>query len=49
VDTTLTNAALAAGRDWRCQRCQQRWDKNRIATVAAYDAWDAARRLKARP
>ena len=35
---TMTNAALAAGGDWRCKRCAQRWDKNRIATVAAYDA-----------
>ena len=44
VDTTLTNASLAAGGDWRCVRCGQRWDKMRIATVAAYTAWDSARR-----
>ena len=46
---TMTNAALAAGGDWRCKRCSQRWDKDRIATVAAYDAWDVARRLTNRP
>lgn len=45
VDTTMTNAALAAGGDWQCRRCAQRWDKSRIATVAAYDAWESARLL----
>ena len=49
VDTTLTNASLAAGGDWRCQRCGQRWDRGRIATVAAYAAWDAARQRRAVP
>jgi len=44
VDATLTNVSLAAGGDWRCARCGQRWDKARIATVAAYVAWDSARR-----
>ena len=46
VDATLTNASLAAGADWRCGRCGQMWDKTRIATVAAYAAWDSARRQR---
>jgi len=46
VDATLTNASLAAGADWRCSRCGQMWDKTRIATVAAYAAWDSARRQR---
>lgn len=48
VDPTMTNVALAAGGDWRCGRCAQQWDKSRIATVAAYDAWAAARLLRDR-
>ena len=49
MDTTLTNASLAAGGDWRCLRCGQRWDRNRIATVAAYAVWDSARQQRALP
>ena len=49
VDPTMTNAALAVGGDWRCQRCGQRWDSKRIATVAAYQAWDRNRRESERP
>ena len=47
LDTALTNASLAAGGDWRCQRCGQRWDQGRIATVAAYAAWDSERQQRA--
>jgi len=46
VDTTLTSASLEAGGSWRCERCGQSWDKGRLATVAAYGAWDAARRQR---
>lgn len=47
VDTTMTAATVAGGGDWRCRRCAQLWDQSRIATVAAYDAWESARRLHA--
>jgi len=46
VDTALTNASLDAGGAWRCARCGQSWDKNRLATVAAYGEWDSARRQR---
>jgi hypothetical protein len=35
----LTQVALDAGEDWQCARCGQRWDAERLATVAAYAAW----------
>lgn len=44
VNTALTNASLDTGGNWRCARCGQSWDQRRIATVAAYAAWDSARR-----
>jgi hypothetical protein len=31
-----TEAALAAGADWTCATCHQRWDADRLATVAGY-------------
>jgi hypothetical protein len=40
---TLSKGAVAAGADWRCGRCGQRWDARRLATVAAYTAWISAR------
>ena len=43
VVDAMTNAEVAVGGFWRCLRCGQRWDKRRLATVAAYDAWEAAR------
>ena len=45
VDTTLTNASLAAGGYWRCGRCGSKWDQTRLATVAAYAAWDLAHQV----
>lgn len=42
VDVALTNASLAAGGYWRCGRCGSQWDQARLATVAAYAAWDVA-------
>lgn len=49
VDTSLTNASLAAGGNWRCGRCGQMWDQKRIATVAAYAAWNLARQQRQTP
>jgi hypothetical protein len=37
---TLSQSAIAAGGDWPCIRCGQRWDAARLATVAAYAAWN---------
>lgn len=39
---SLTYGALESGADWRCSRCGQRWDAERLATVAAYTARVAA-------
>ena len=39
---SLTHDALDSGREWRCPRCDQRWDARRFATVAAYAAWVVA-------
>ena len=39
VHPSLTPASVAAGEDWRCSRCGQRWDAERLATVAAYADW----------
>jgi hypothetical protein len=35
----MTTGAVAAGADWRCPRCGQRWDSRRLASVAAYAVW----------
>jgi hypothetical protein len=37
VHPSLTQAAAGAG--WRCTRCLQRWDAERLSAVAAYSAW----------
>lgn len=39
VHRSLSAAAVATGEDWRCSRCGQHWDTDRLATVAAYAAW----------
>jgi len=39
----LTDAALTAGADWRCAVCHQMWNAQRLATVAAYAQYCAAR------
>ena len=49
VDEALTNASVAAGEYWRCARCGSSWDQARLATVAAYTAWDLARQLRQSP
>ena len=46
ADTAMTNASLAAGGYWRCERCGSKWDQKRLATVAAYAAWDLARQRR---
>ena len=38
-------AVALAGDDWRCARCGQRWDAERLATVTAYAAWAREREL----
>ena len=40
---SLTHEALESGIDWPCARCGQRWDARRLAAVAAYAEWAAAR------
>lgn len=42
-DVSLSNDELAAGGGWRCTRCGQQWDARRLATVAAYAAWELER------
>jgi predicted Zn finger-like uncharacterized protein len=36
VDRVVTHAALATGANWRCPRCSQTWDAERLAAAAAY-------------
>jgi hypothetical protein len=43
ADAMMTTAAISAGADWRCTRCGQRWDRVRLATVAAYARWLSTR------
>lgn len=38
VEASISGAALAEGASWRCVRCGQRWDAERLATAAAYTA-----------
>ena len=48
ADVTLTDDALRAGGDWECARCGQRWTAMRLATAAAYAAWDTRNNSRAR-
>lgn len=48
TSATLSNEALAAGQLWRCVTCGQNWTAERLATVAAYEAWVASRTEAAR-
>jgi hypothetical protein len=43
ADATMTSAAVAAGADWHCVRCGQRWDAGRLAAVAACAVWESGR------
>jgi hypothetical protein len=36
--SSLSQAAVDAGADWRCTRCSQRWDAGRLLVAAAYAA-----------
>ena len=36
---SLTCAALDAGAGWRCSKCGQRWDAERLLIVSGYEAW----------
>lgn len=36
---SLTQSALEAGGSWRCVRCGQHWDADRLTAVAAYAVW----------
>jgi len=35
----VTQGAIEAGGDWRCNKCGQHWDAARLATVGAYAEW----------
>ena len=48
-DPGMTNLAIGAGADWECSRCGSRWDAVRLASVAAYAVWVAARASSADP
>jgi len=39
---SMTSVAVSAGADWKCSRCDTRWDAVRLATVAGYAVWVAA-------
>ena len=41
TDATMTTDAVKAGASWRCTRCTQRWDSDRLAVVAAYAVWES--------
>ena len=45
ADATMTSVAVAAGAEWHCVRCGQRWDAGRLATVAACAVWLSERGL----
>ena len=49
ADLTVTDSAVAAGADWRCRRCGQRWDARRLAAVAAYAEWLSERTVPTKP
>lgn len=49
MSPTLADQALATADDWRCVRCGQQWSARRLATVAAYAAWDASRFTQKQP
>ena len=36
---SLTRVAVAAGEGWRCARCAQPWDEQRLSAVASYAKW----------
>lgn len=36
VDGTVTQSSLDIGAYWRCQRCGQMWDAQRLAAATSY-------------
>jgi transposase-like protein len=40
---TLAEHAPATAGHWRCVTCGQSWTAQRLATVAAYEAWAVTR------
>jgi transposase len=49
VPAALTRQALLARGSWRCVRCGQHWDADRLAAVAAYETWVLERGVTAGP
>jgi transposase-like protein len=45
VDKTVTLETLRAGASWKCARCGQSWDGERLERVNAYTRFEAARQL----
>jgi transcription elongation factor Elf1 len=43
IEMSLSDDALAAGGEWQCIICGQRWDAPRLATAAAYAVWAVQR------
>jgi predicted Zn finger-like uncharacterized protein len=48
TSAALSEQAVAAGGYWRCGICGQSWTAQRLATVAAYEAWVVSRNEGAR-
>jgi transposase len=44
---TLTDAEMTTGGAWQCGRCGHHWDVVRLATVAAYAAFEGSRPVPA--
>jgi hypothetical protein len=37
--SSLSHTGVESGSAWRCVRCGQQWEANRLAAVAGYAAW----------
>jgi predicted Zn finger-like uncharacterized protein len=46
IDVTMSDDVLASGGWWRCTRCGQAWDAERLSVVAAYVHSETNRRLR---
>ena len=40
-DPEMTTLAVSNGAYWQCTHCRSPWDARRLATVAAYAAWES--------
>ena len=47
VDLATSADALAAGADWTCTRCGQRWNAARLVTFAAFERYATGRAVAA--